>query len=183
MPRRFRDQAVEELEAERQRIADQRDVRVRLVDRSPAGQRVAERVDRHLPHRAAPGRDHEHGRQQRGRDATGTRPDGAGVAFARRGPLHTLSAGLPLTPTLESVPRQPLIQRNLTPPRAENACAAASPFRPGAGQAPAGIARTESTPSIPPIAATTEASTGLSTSTSVYAISPRDLFTMLWMLR
>src|SRR5262249_29817429 len=51
-----------------------------------------------------------------------------------------------------------------------------------AAQLSAGIARTESTPSIADNAATTPSSTGLSTSTSVYAISPRDLLTMLWML-
>src|SRR5438874_9459181 len=47
----------------------------------------------------------------------------------------------------------------------------------------AGIARTDSTPSIADIESTTAGWIGLSTSTSVYAISPRDLLTMLWMLR
>ena len=125
MSRRFGDQAVEKLEAERQCVADQRDIGVRLVDRSSARQRVAERVDRHLPHRTADEHDGRHGRQQRRRESTGARRDCAVAAFARRGSLHTLSAGLPLTPTLESVARKPLIQRNLAPPRAENACGAA----------------------------------------------------------
>jgi len=122
MPRRLGDQAVEKLEAERQRIADQRDVGVRLVDRSPARQRVAERIDRHLPHGAAAERNGRHGRQQRRRESTGAPRDSAVAAFARRGSLHTLSAGLPLTPTLESVVRRHLIQRNLAPLGAENAC-------------------------------------------------------------
>ena len=43
----------------------------------------------------------------------------------------------------------------------------------------AGIDRTESTPSIAPSASMTDFWIGLSTSTSVKAISPRDLFTML----
>ncbi len=42
-----------------------------------------------------------------------------------------------------------------------------------------GIDRTDSTPLIAPIASTTLCATGLSTSTIVYAISPRDLFSML----
>ena len=43
----------------------------------------------------------------------------------------------------------------------------------------AGIARTDSTPSIAAIESISASGIALSTSTSVYAISPRDLFTML----
>src|SRR4030095_15106464 len=48
---------------------------------------------------------------------------------------------------------------------------------------PAAPDRTDSTPWIAAIASIAACGTGLSTSTSVYAISPRDLLTMLWMLR
>src|SRR5678815_2827804 len=45
-----------------------------------------------------------------------------------------------------------------------------------------GIERTDSTPAIPASDAITPSSTGLSMSTSVYAISPLDLLIMVWML-
>src|SRR5205823_12082010 len=47
---------------------------------------------------------------------------------------------------------------------------------------PAGIDRTDNTPSIPARSRMTLSWIPLSTSTSVYAVSPRDLLTMLWML-
>src|SRR6185436_2297709 len=46
-----------------------------------------------------------------------------------------------------------------------------------------GIERTESTPGMRAMRATNSGAAALSRSTSVYAMSPRDLFTMLWMLR
>ncbi len=46
----------------------------------------------------------------------------------------------------------------------------------------AGIDRTDNTPSIPERSRMTASWIALSTSTNVYAISPRDLFTMVWML-
>src|SRR5690606_15436181 len=58
-------------------------------------------------------------------------------------------------------------------------------FQPSAGGFPSSAGRycTESTPSMRSIAAIASRETGLSTSTIVYAMSPRDLFSMLLMFR
>src|SRR6185437_16219841 len=53
----------------------------------------------------------------------------------------------------------------------------------GAGRSSGGTARTDRTPGMRAMRATTSGAAALSRSTSVYAISPFDLFTMLWMLR